>query len=346
MHRDETLAEEFARLTKEYHTGDEDTKPEAWNLLADFAVDNATVITAALSEQTLPVRVGALEWEKTLDRYKGSERREQWMAKTPWGGLYIWHYQFDYDEVARGPKFTVGSHQTPFEPTGIEYDTLEAAKAAAQSDYETRIRSALVDVPSVDSEPVATGWNLVKGLENGSLALGDDMKPYRAHPPRSALVNAQADADVVESLDARMKAAGMYTVAEMMGVTPLTKWMSNPAINTIEAFSEWLDRKVSEYLRMKAAYDLGDKDESDELYEWVQAHAAVFSTIRDQFQVVRSSGSAEVGSASTSSGVGADVTNHGSKTDLHPEYVTADAGTNPRVKSDLHPGYVPPGGDE
>lgn len=60
------------------------------------------------------------------------------------------------------------------------------------------IRSALVDVPAVEPEPVATGWNLVKGLENGSLALGDDMKPYRAHPPRSALVNAQADADVVE----------------------------------------------------------------------------------------------------------------------------------------------------
>lgn len=106
------------------------------------------------------------------------------------------------------------------------------------------------------------------------------------------------------SLDDRMKAAGMYTVAEMMGVTPLTKWMSNPAINSIEAFSEWLDRKVFEYLHMKAAYVLGDKEESDELYEWVLAHSAVFSTIRDQFQVVlstRTASSAD-GSATLSKG--------------------------------------------
>jgi Lar family restriction alleviation protein len=122
----------------------------------------------------------------------------------------------------------------------------------------------------------------------------------------SALVdNSHASEEVVESLDDRMKAAGMYTVAEMMGVTPLTRWMSNPAINSIGAFSEWLDRKVSEYLRMKAAYDLGDKDESDELYEWVQAHSAVYSTIRDQFQVALSSlRPAEVGSATATSGTG------------------------------------------
>jgi hypothetical protein len=35
-----------------------------------------------------------------------------------------------------------------------DFSTLAKAKAAAQSDYETRIRSALVDVPAVESEPV------------------------------------------------------------------------------------------------------------------------------------------------------------------------------------------------
>lgn len=47
----ETLAQEFARLVKEYHEGDDHTKPEAWNLLADYAVDNADAIAAALSDQ-------------------------------------------------------------------------------------------------------------------------------------------------------------------------------------------------------------------------------------------------------------------------------------------------------
>ena len=47
----ETLAQEFARLVKEYHEGDDHTKPEAWNLLADYAVDNADAISAALSDE-------------------------------------------------------------------------------------------------------------------------------------------------------------------------------------------------------------------------------------------------------------------------------------------------------
>lgn len=40
----------------------------------------------------------------------------------------------------------------------------------------------------------------------------------------------------------------------------------------------------------------------------------------------------------------ADVTNHGSKSDLHPEYVTSEDGTDHGYKSTLHPGSVPPEG--
>ena len=37
-------------------------------------------------------------------------------------------------------------------------DTLEAAKAAAQRDYEARIKSALVEVPAVKGEPEPVAW--------------------------------------------------------------------------------------------------------------------------------------------------------------------------------------------
>jgi len=57
----ETLAQEFSRLVKEYHEGDDHTKPEAWNLLADYAVDNASAIAAALSDQERAVEVKGLE---------------------------------------------------------------------------------------------------------------------------------------------------------------------------------------------------------------------------------------------------------------------------------------------
>ncbi|WP_421416485.1 hypothetical protein [Agrobacterium tumefaciens] len=167
------------------------------------------------------VAVKALEWKQN------SEDWEIWSAPTILGPYDVMKI-LDKWEVTRNTVGKLGA-----------LETIEEAKAAAQADYEARIRSAL-----------------------------------------------SAQVQDVAALDERMKAAGMYTIAEMMGITPLTKWTSNPAINTIEHFSEWLDRKTAEYLRMKAAYELGDKSQDDELYEWVLAHAGVFSTIRDQLRVV------------------------------------------------------------
>lgn len=45
----ETLVEEFSRLVREYKQDDGPGGIEAWNLIADFAVDNADAIKAALS---------------------------------------------------------------------------------------------------------------------------------------------------------------------------------------------------------------------------------------------------------------------------------------------------------
>lgn len=55
MITNEAIADEFSRLTREYHEGDEATRPEAWNLLADFAVENAAILTAAFAAMPGPV---------------------------------------------------------------------------------------------------------------------------------------------------------------------------------------------------------------------------------------------------------------------------------------------------
>ncbi len=86
--------------------------------------------------------------------------------------------------------------------------------------------------------------------------------------------------DDAKTLDERLAAAGMYTVEQMLGVTPLTRWTTQAGMDSLEFFEKWLDRRVAEMLRMKAAYDLGDKDKDDELYEWVLAHAAAFQEAR------------------------------------------------------------------
>ncbi|WCA57816.1 hypothetical protein G6M16_008930 [Agrobacterium tumefaciens] len=103
-----------------------------------------------------PLAVKALEWKQTVDYYRGSERREQWMAETPWGSFTIWHYRLPEDELKHGPKFRVGAHLTPYTPHDFDYPSLAAAQEAAQKDYEARIRLAL----SAQVQDVA-GWQLV-----------------------------------------------------------------------------------------------------------------------------------------------------------------------------------------
>jgi hypothetical protein len=87
-----------------------------------------------------------------------------------------------------------------------------------------------------------------------------------------------------DDLDGRLKAQGMFTVAEMMGGTPLDRWIVHSGMTDLAAFEQWLDMKVREYLMMRLPYELGDKDQTDELYAWVLAHSAAFSTIRTNFK--------------------------------------------------------------
>lgn len=47
----ERLVEEFCRLVKEYGEAKDSTKEEAWNLIADFAIENSLKISLALDKQ-------------------------------------------------------------------------------------------------------------------------------------------------------------------------------------------------------------------------------------------------------------------------------------------------------
>lgn len=91
-------------------------------------------LTAALSaEQTQPVAVKALEWLGPRDAHDGEEAFDAYSS--------VGHY------VATGKGWFITGQ------TG--WNISDSPKAAAQADYETRIRSALVDVPA---EPVAIGY--------------------------------------------------------------------------------------------------------------------------------------------------------------------------------------------
>ena len=88
----------------------------------------------------------------------------------------------------------------------------------------------------------------------------------------------------VMTLDDELKAAGMLTVSELMAGQPLDGFVANTSVNDLTAFSEWLDMRSKEMLRMKARMTL-DKKEGDDLYEWVLSHCAVLKEVRINFNI-------------------------------------------------------------
>ncbi|WP_113154905.1 hypothetical protein [Nitratireductor sp. OM-1] len=94
--------------------------------------------------------------------------------------------------------------------------------------------------------------------------------------------------EVDASLDQRMKAAGMIPLSDLLsGNTPLEKWMAHTGVCDLDTFEQWLLIRYREFMTMKVAYELGDKDEADELYEWVLAHAGAFGEVVSNFRAMK-----------------------------------------------------------
>lgn len=81
-----------------------------------------------------------------------------------------------------------------------------------------------------------------------------------------------------KSLDDRLKAAGMFSVAELLAGAPLDGFMTHAGMRDLATFIQWVEMKRAEYLRIQGRYDLGEKTK-DDLYEWTVAHSAVFAEV-------------------------------------------------------------------
>ena len=108
-------------------------------------------------------------------------------------------------------------------------------------------------------------------------------KVFRTVP--AAEVEVESDA----SLDARRNAAAMIPLSELLsGDTPLSKLEAHAGAHDIASFGEWLAMKPREYMWMRMAYELGDEDKADELYEWVLAHSAAYGEVAANFRAALS----------------------------------------------------------
>lgn len=83
-----------------------------------------------------------------------------------------------------------------------------------------------------------------------------------------------------EDLDSRMKAAGMVPLSDLIaGNTPLERWMAHTGVRDLDTFEQWLTMRQREIGHLMAAYELGDKDKTDELYEWVHSHFSALNEV-------------------------------------------------------------------
>lgn len=86
------------------------------------------------------------------------------------------------------------------------------------------------------------------------------------------------------TLTDRMKAAGMMSVEQMIKGHPFDTFHAHAGVTSLAKFEEWLEMKRAEYIKMHARFDLDKKDSSDEMYEWVLAHSAVFNAVHINFR--------------------------------------------------------------
>jgi hypothetical protein len=96
----------------------------------------------------------------------------------------------------------------------------------------------------------------------------------KAHP---------VDTLVMVTLDERMKKAGMLSIEQMLERSPLGAFSAHAGVTDLEKFEEWIQMRRKEFLSMQARMTL-DKQEDDEMFEWVLAHCAVLGEVIANFR--------------------------------------------------------------
>ncbi|MBD8681631.1 hypothetical protein [Pseudomonas sp. CFBP 13719] len=96
-----------------------------------------------------------------------------------------------------------------------------------------------------------------------------------------------------QSLDTRLQAAGMMSVAELLRGAPLDGFITHAGVHDLATFGQWLEMRRGEMVRLQARYDLGDKTMDDGMYEWITSHSAVLSEVHVNFKAVMVNASQE-----------------------------------------------------
>lgn len=83
----------------------------------------------------------------------------------------------------------------------------------------------------------------------------------------------------LEEIDKALAEMGMLTASQMINGNPLQR---HAGVCDMDTFSQWLNMRHKELLRMKAGM-LVDGNEDSDLFEWIVAHHAAFSEVLVNF---------------------------------------------------------------
>lgn len=102
---------------------------------------------------------------------------------------------------------------------------------------------------------------------------------------RAAKANMPSPEDEVALLDAKMEARGMIPLSKMLkSHGEMEKWLQHAGVRSFDDFTQWVAMKQREYMTLRMRYEVGDKDKSDDIYEWVFAHAAAFDAVATELR--------------------------------------------------------------
>lgn len=87
----------------------------------------------------------------------------------------------------------------------------------------------------------------------------------------------------LEEIDKALIEMGMIPASQMVNGQPI---MRHAGVCDLDTFSQWLNMRHKELLRMKTGIIIDGKEDS-ELFEWVMAHHAAFAEVLVNFNSIK-----------------------------------------------------------
>jgi hypothetical protein len=87
-----------------------------------------------------------------------------------------------------------------------------------------------------------------------------------------------------QSLDARMKAAGMIPLSELLNNPGVVgPFAVHAGVTDLETYYQWLEMRYEESAKSRVSMEL-DKKTDDEMFEWILSHQAAFGEALANFK--------------------------------------------------------------